>query len=130
FGRDLSYIGWGGTGKQVRDLLHIDDLADLVLRQLDQLERYHGLTFNVGGGITCSLSLRETTELCREITGRTVHCTSVPATRAGDVRLYVTDNTKIQSASGWRPRRTPAEILADILAWIRAYESDVRFLWT
>lgn len=130
FGRDLSYIGWGGQGKQVRDLLHVDDLADLIMRQLDDLGRFSGHTFNVGGGVSSSLSLQETTALCRELTGNSVSCAGVQATRPGDVRLYVTDNARIQALSGWSPRRPPTNILSDILAWIRQNESLVQFLFT
>ncbi len=72
FGRPLEYIGFGGGGKQVRDLLHVDDLVDLIEDQLSRPEHWAGFTGNVGGGRACSLSLLETTELCRELTGRTV----------------------------------------------------------
>ena len=67
--RPLEYIGFGGTGKQVRDLLHVADLVALIDDQLSEPERWDGVTVNVGGGRDCSLSLRETTELCREIAG-------------------------------------------------------------
>ena len=70
--RSLKYIGFGGTGKQVRDFLHIDDFCDLVLDQIANLDAYAGRHWNVGGGVANSLSLREATELCREVTGRTV----------------------------------------------------------
>ena len=50
FGQPLSYIGFGGAGKQVRDLLHIDDLVDLVECQLLDPEDWDGTTANVGGG--------------------------------------------------------------------------------
>ena len=70
-GRPLSYIGYGGTGKQVRDVLHIDDLCDLILEQLSDPDGWNGATVNVGGGVEGSLSLLETTEICRELTGRT-----------------------------------------------------------
>ena len=61
FRNPLSYIGFGGHGKQVRDLLHVEDLVDLVERQLLDPEAWDGRTVNVGGGRECSLSLRETT---------------------------------------------------------------------
>ena len=63
FQRPLAYIGFGGAGKQVRDLLHVDDLLDLVDEQLGDPDRWAGATVNVGGGRACSLSLLETTEL-------------------------------------------------------------------
>ena len=65
FGQPLSYIGYGGTGKQVRDLLHVDDLVDLVDRQLTDPDHWRGHTFNVGGGRDGSLSLLETTRTAR-----------------------------------------------------------------
>ncbi len=70
-GRPLSYIGYGGTGKQVRDLLHVADLVDLVDEQLADPGRWDGRTFNVGGGRDVSLSLLETTAICRELTAAT-----------------------------------------------------------
>jgi CDP-paratose 2-epimerase len=69
FGQPLRYIGFGGSGKQVRDLLHVEDLVDLLALQLEDPEHWDGVTVNVGGGRPCSLSLLETTALCAEITG-------------------------------------------------------------
>jgi CDP-paratose 2-epimerase len=85
FGRELSYVGWGGAGKQVRDLLHVEDLCELLDAQLTRFDALAGQTFNVGGGAGCSLSLLEATRLCQEITGRTVLVRSVPETRPADV---------------------------------------------
>jgi len=56
FGRPLRYIGYGGSGKQVRDILHVDDLLALVERQLKVLPSAHGEIYNVGGGRSCSVS--------------------------------------------------------------------------
>src|SRR3954449_1693923 len=69
FKRPLSYIGFGGTGKQVRDLVHIDDVVELVSAQLAFPDEWSGHVANAGGGREVSLSLLETTELCAEITG-------------------------------------------------------------
>lgn len=128
FGQPLRYIGFGGTGKQVRDLLHVADLIDLVNAQLNCFADLDGRVFNVGGGIATSLSLRETTALCEKIVGRTVTIGSIPETRGGDVRVYVTDNTAVTAATGWAPRRGPAEILTDIHAWLAAHEGLLRNL--
>ena len=65
FKRPLSYIGFGGTGKQVRDILHVDDLCDLLLCQLEDPGRWNGRVFNAGGGLGASLSLREMTRALR-----------------------------------------------------------------
>ncbi len=129
FERELSYIGWGGQGKQVRDLLHVDDLAELIEAQLARFETLAGSTFNVGGGLASSLSLLETTALCREITGRAIPIRQVAETRPADLKLYITDARRVTQATGWTPRRRPHETLTAIYDWIREAEPAVRHLW-
>lgn len=129
FKRELSYIGWGGEGKQVRDLLHVDDLAELIGTQLAAFSTLAGTTFNVGGGVPISLSLLETTRLCQEITSNTIPVRQVAETRPADLKLYITDNTRVSEATGWSPRRTPREILTSIYDWIREAEPLVRHIW-
>lgn len=123
FSRPLSYIGFGGSGKQVRDLLHVDDLLALIDEQLADPERWRGVTVNVGGGRECSLSLLETTELCRTITGRIVDIRAAEEDRPGDIPVYISDCSRLNEMSDWRPTRTPAQILADIHAWIGEHET-------
>jgi CDP-paratose 2-epimerase len=123
FQRPLSYIGFGGTGKQVRDLLHVEDLLDLIDEQLGDPARWAGATVNVGGGRECSLSLRETTELCRQITGRTVEVRASSEDRPGDIPVYISDCTRLHELTAWRARRGPAEILTDIHTWIAEHEA-------
>ena len=113
----LSYIGFGGTGKQVRDLLHVADAVELLDEQLSDPDRWAGHTFNVGGGLQCSVSLRELSQLCQELTGRYVAIESQPDTRPGDVPVYLSDCTALHAHTNWRPSRTPREILADIHGW-------------
>lgn len=126
FGRPLTYIGYGGSGKQVRDLLHVDDLIDLVDEQLGDPERWSGVTANVGGGRECSLSLLETTELCRELTGNEVPIGVEAETRPGDVPVYLSDCSRLHSLTRWRPRRGPRDVLADLLDWSAAHENSLR----
>jgi CDP-paratose 2-epimerase len=126
FGAPLAYIGWGGQGKQVRDLLHIDDLVDLVDEQLGDQGHWQGVTANVGGGRECSLSLLETTELCRELTGNELEIESRAENRPGDVPVYLSDCSRLESLTSWRPRRTPRDVLADLLGWVDEHESSLR----
>jgi CDP-paratose 2-epimerase len=125
-GRELRYLGYGGTGKQVRDLLHVHDLAELIEEQLLEPERCAGRTLNVGGGREVSLSLRETTELCRELTGRTVPVEPGGEDRPGDLRVYLSDCRRLFALTDWRPRRDARTILADTLDWIEHHEEAVR----
>ena len=125
FGRPLNYIGFGGHGKQVRDLLHVDDLLDLIELQLLSPGHWDGRTLNVGGGTECSLSLRETTALCAQITGRTLEIGSDPQTRPGDVPVYLSDCAALHRVTDWRPERDAAQVLADTHAWILANEREI-----
>lgn len=120
FGNPLRYIGFGGAGKQVRDLLHVEDLVDLVERQLLDPGAWDGRTVNVGGGRECSLSLLEATGICRELTGNEVPIEPVAETRAGDVPIYLSDCAKLFGLDEWRPRRDAKRVLADIDEWIAA----------
>jgi CDP-paratose 2-epimerase len=126
FRRELRYIGYGGLGKQVRDLLHIEDLADLIEDQLLRPENWDGCTLNVGGGRDRSLSLRETTELCREITGNRIDVAGASESRPGDVRIYISDCTRLHGLTDWEPRREPRRVLEDICSWVAANERAVK----
>lgn len=114
----LSYIGYGGSGKQVRDLLHVDDLVELVEEQLLAPERWKGVTVNVGGGRERSLSLLEATQICRELTGNEVEIGSVTEPRPGDVPIYLSDCELLYTQTRWRPRRGAREVLDDLFRWI------------
>jgi CDP-paratose 2-epimerase len=118
FDRSLKYIGFGGTGKQVRDFLHIDDLLDLVYLQLDSWEQVHGQVFNVGGGVENSLSLLETTQLCEQITGRQISIQASIEDRPGDIPIFITDSRKVQAKLGWQPQRDALQTLTDIYHWV------------
>jgi CDP-paratose 2-epimerase len=124
-GRPLEYLGFGGSGLQVRDLLHIDDLIDLLDDQLARPEHWDGVVVNVGGGRGCSLSLRETTELCRELTATEVPVHGSDAARPGDVPVYVSDCTRLFGLTHWRPRRSARETLADIASWSEEHEAQI-----
>jgi CDP-paratose 2-epimerase len=125
FHRPLTYIGYGGTGHQVRDLLHVDDLIELVDSQLVDGERWNGFVGNVGGGREVSLSLLETTEICRELTGNEVAIEPSSEQRPGDVPLYISDCSRLFARSDWRPQREAREVLEEILAWVSENEDAV-----
>jgi CDP-paratose 2-epimerase len=126
FGRPLSYIGFGGSGKQVRDVLHVDDAAALIVRELDEPDLFAGAVVNAGGGAAGSVSLLELTELCRAATGRETPVTSSDETRPGDVPWYVSDCGRLQTLCGWRPTRTPEQVVADVGTWVAEHEDDLR----
>lgn len=119
----LKYIGFGGTGKQVRDLLHINDLLRLVDYQLGHFAELDGDVLNVGGGAETSLSLLETTQICQELTGNVIPIEPVFTDRPGDVPLFITDATEITAKTGWQPEISARETLHDIYCWIAENET-------
>jgi CDP-paratose 2-epimerase len=124
--KNLSYVGYGGTGKQVRDMIHIKDLFDVIDIQMHEIDKFNGQTYNIGGGRQISASLQELTKTCEMISGNKINIQSVPETRKADIRLYITDNTKISSVTGWAPRITVPEIMEDVFLWIKNNERQLK----
>lgn len=125
FQKPLQYKGFGGLGKQVRDLLHIEDLFDLLRLQMQSLGRWDGRVYNVGGAQERAVSLRELTELCAAATGHRVPLTAVPETSPVDLRIYISDPARVCRDFGWSPRRPVEKIVEDICAWIAEHASVV-----
>ncbi|HEV3035977.1 MAG TPA: NAD-dependent epimerase/dehydratase family protein [Solirubrobacteraceae bacterium] len=118
FNRPLAYIGFGGRGKQVRDVLHVDDLTELVDDQLMRPDHWAGAVVNVGGGLDVSLSLHEASALCEQITGNRLQVAANPDTRAGDVPIYISDCRELRRLSDWAPQRDARRILEEIHTWL------------
>jgi CDP-paratose 2-epimerase len=125
FEKELSYIGYNGTGKQVRDILHVQDLYRLLKIEINQISKYNGKVYNVGGGIDVSVSLCELTDLCQKITGKSVRIKSVKENRAGDIPYYISDCSRVQKATGWKPGINCIRIVSDISEWINKNKSDL-----
>jgi CDP-paratose 2-epimerase len=125
YGKPLSYIGFGGRGKQARDIMHIDDLWDALLIQLKDFKRHDGEVYNLGGGQTNTVSLRQMTGICQKITGSSVEVSSNQNTRAGDIPMFVTDHSKFTRITGWQPKRGPEKIFADVYEWIMSWKDEL-----
>jgi CDP-paratose 2-epimerase len=118
FGYSLSYIGYGGAGKQVRDILHVDDLCELILDQINNFDQWEGWLGNVSGGLNNAISLCELTTLCREITGKEIPISAVATNRPNDVRILVADSSRLFDRTNWRPKRNLHCIIQDISDWV------------
>jgi CDP-paratose 2-epimerase len=123
--QSLKYIGYGGTGKQVRDILHVDDLVDLVDLQIHEIEKFKGKIYNVGGGLENSASLQEMTKICQKITGNSIQIDEVFETRTADLRIFVTDNSRIENEIGWKPKKSVEIVFQDIYDWIKENEKQL-----
>jgi len=128
FGLPLRLIGWNG-GKQVRDVLFIEDVCRLVEREIEIIDRIRGQVFNIGGGLGQSLSMLEATELVRKKFGRGVPVSIDAEPRKADQCIYVSDTRKAQRVLGWAPRIGLDEGFDRIIAWVRENEDALRGLY-
>jgi CDP-paratose 2-epimerase len=111
--KPLKYIGFGGSGYQVRDCLHPKDLVPLLQKQMEAPLEKAGRPINVGGGMINSISLAQLSEWCAERFGR-YSIERVPQERQFDVPWLVLDATMSQEVWGWSPKTTLEEILNEI----------------
>jgi CDP-paratose 2-epimerase len=115
-GRPLTVYG---DGKQVRDVLFVEDLVDAMLAVQASAEELAGRAFNVGGGPAHTVSLLELLELVRELHGR-LPPLSFGDWRAGDQRHYVSDVRRLGRALGWRPTTPVREGTRALYRWLLA----------
>ena len=128
YGGGLGYIGFGGLGKQVRDILHVSDLHELIKRQVADIGRHSGQVYNVGGGAANSVSLLELSGLCAAHTGNTLNFASNPETHPADIPYYVTDNARVTQATGWAPKKSVEDILEEVFRWLRDHRGELEGL--
>ncbi len=125
FNRPLNYRGFDGHGKQVRDVLHVRDLCELIEHQISTDTGWNGSVFNVGGGADVSTSLYELTGICEDVTRTQLDIGAIPETSDLDLRIYLTDSSRVQQAYGWKPQRSVQDIVEDIHGWILNNQSQL-----
>ncbi len=105
-----------GDGRQVRDVLSVKDLVLAFEKVRARVEKTAGQIYNIGGGITNSVSLLELVEMIEQITGKPVRYTS-QRPRPGDQLYYVTDFEKLTRHTGWKPKISVRQNLHMIWNW-------------
>ena len=95
-------IALNGIGKQVRDLLHAEDLARLFVALADVLQPGEPAQINVGGGPDRSLSILELFQWLENELGRPVAFTT-GTERPSDQKVFISDNVRVGDLTGWRP---------------------------
>ncbi len=110
-----------GDGKQVRDVLYVDDAVSLYFTAVAAIDKVKGDVFNVGGGIHNSLSLLELFELLEEELKCKLIYTKIPW-RKHDQKIFVADITKYHSLTGWYPKINNIEGIRRMLEWVNYNE--------
>lgn len=105
-----------GTGKQVRDVLHGSDVVNLYFTAKDCKDAY-GQSFNIGGGIENSLSLLELFAMLEDILGIKMEYKELPW-RESDQRVFVANNSKISTITGWNAQMCSRQGVEQTLKWL------------
>jgi len=108
-----------GDGKQVRDVLYVDELVNAMLLAVQNVGVIGGEAYNIGGGPTSTVSLLELLEMIEELHGHAPQVTYRPW-RMGDQRYYVSDISRFCDATGWRPTVTVSQGLRRLYEWMGA----------
>lgn len=108
-----------GDGLQVRDVLHVADLVSAVNAARAYAPVLMGKAFNIGGGMSRSISVNEMIGLIEKVCHKQVQSGYEPA-RPGDQLFYVADNTRFANQTGWMPRRSLEQTVRDIAAFWHA----------
>lgn len=117
-----------GNGKQVRDILFVDDLVRAFQLVPENPERSAGQIYNVGGGPANTLSVWvEFQGYLEGLTGKRLN-PSLSNWRPGDQRIYVTDPAKIREDLGWSPKVTPENGIEQLYRWVHANERDISYV--
>lgn len=110
-----------GNGKQVRDVLYVDDLLALYTAAVKHIDTIKGNAFNIGGGVENSLSLLELFDLLASETGVPLkYCQIAP--RESDQRVFIADLAKIHAMTGWKPAVDKRTGIRKMLQWIESME--------
>ncbi|MFH7321627.1 GDP-mannose 4,6-dehydratase [Desulfurivibrio sp. D14AmB] len=108
-----------GTGKQVRDVLHAEDMVSLYFKTLDHIDLATGEAFNIGGGMANSLSLLELFGLLETIAGAKLVYKHLPP-RESDQRVFVANVSKATKVLGWVPDVAATNGVNNIYEWLLA----------
>jgi CDP-paratose 2-epimerase len=121
---DLPLYYYGNKGKQVRDCLHIDDLCNLIEKQVNKISEYSGNYYNVGGGINHTSSVRELSDKLNKIMKVDHKVKSIDNSRPSDQKIYISDITKVSKDFNWEPKIGIDEGLINVTKWLEEANLD------
>ncbi len=123
--KKLKYIGYGGYGNQVRDVLHINDLCELVNMQIKRINKINNKLFTVGGSKKSYTSLKNLTYLCEKITGNKIRFIKILKTSIYDIPYYISDNNLVSKTYNWKPKRNINDVVNDTFLWLKQNKSII-----
>lgn len=112
-----------GDGRQVRDILFVDDLIKAILAAMDHIGQTRGKAFNIGGGPGNAIGVLELLDHIKRLTGR-LPLIAHEGWRQGDQRYYVSDTRRFQRITGWKPTISAVEGIERLYRWLANGEAD------
>ncbi len=110
----------------MRDVIHIDDVCEIILIQIKKIRKYHNLTFNIGGDIKNSVSLKSLTKKCEHLTQNKIKIGRTAKTSIYDIPYFITDNKKVTRTYGWKPKKKINNIVQDIYKWMSLNKGQIK----
>ncbi len=123
--KKMNYIGYGGLGNQVRDVLHIDDLCDLIFLQIKKFNKINNKMFTVGGSKKSYISLKQLTQICEKITNNKIKFSKIPKTSIYDIPYFITSNNHVTKIYNWKPKRNILKVVTDTFLWLKKNKSKI-----
>ncbi|HON56496.1 MAG TPA: GDP-mannose 4,6-dehydratase [bacterium] len=114
-----------GNGKQVRDLLYIDDLIQLYYLAINNISKVAGQVFNIGGGKKNALSVLQTLQIIEKLTKKKVYY-NFSDWRSGDQKLFISSNIKAKKLLSWQPKTDYIRGLNLMYNWINKNIDTIR----
>ena len=124
--KKLNYIGYGGFGHQVRDVLHINDLCNLISIQIQKFNKLNNALYTVGGSKKSYTSLKRLTEICQKITGNKLLMSKIKKTSIYDIPYFITNNSKVTKTYKWKPKKNIYNIVEDTYMWLKNNKSILK----
>lgn len=124
--KNMKYIGYGGYGHQVRDVLHIDDLCELIYLQIKKINKINNKIFTVGGSKKSYTSLKNLTSLCEKISKNKLKFNRVKKTSIYDIPYYLSDNKLVSRTYNWEPKRKLLDIVNDVFLWLSKNKQNLK----
>lgn len=106
-----------GSGKQVRDVLFVEDLVDCYLCAIEKIDHLAGMAFNIGGGPENTMSLLEFLSELSELSGTPVDYRMGPP-RPGDQPVFISNIEKARALLGWTPQVSRDAGIRKLFAWV------------
>jgi CDP-paratose 2-epimerase len=114
-----------GDGKQVRDVLYVDDLVEAILAAYQRVDRVAGVPLNLGGGPARALAVwSEYAPLLQQLAG-CLPVVTLADWRPGDQRIYVSDIRRAEQLLGWVPRIDPATGAERMIRWVKDHRQVI-----